>query len=120
MGCRATDEAWQQGCVARGSEAVPLTEFQRRLLAELAETPNDERYLVGDAAMHLAPNSTRYSDDLDFFHDSEARVASAYAQDSETLLRAGYSVHVQPTLLDPVVIFPQYYRHKEETDWLLK
>ena len=84
--------------MARGGEAVPLTEFQRRLLAELAATPNDERYLAGGAAMHFAPNSTRYSDDLDFFHDSEARVASAYAQDSETLLRAGYSVDVQLTL----------------------
>lgn len=35
--------------------------FQRALLATLAATPNDERYLVG-AAMHFAPTSTRYSD----------------------------------------------------------
>lgn len=43
--------------------------------------PTDDRYLAGGAAMHFAPNSTRYSDDLDFFHDSEERVATAFAAD---------------------------------------
>jgi hypothetical protein len=77
---------------------VPLTEFQRRLLADLAATPADDRYLAGGAAMHFAPNSTRYSDDLDFFHDTEARVASAFGRDRETLQRAGYAVDVELTL----------------------
>jgi hypothetical protein len=57
--------------MAYSGTPVPLTEFQRRLLADLA--PSDDRYLAGGAAMHFAPNSTRYSDDLDFFHDSGAR-----------------------------------------------
>ncbi len=48
--------------------------------------------------MHFAPNSTRYSDDLDFFHDSEARVASAFASDRGTLQRAGYAVDVELSL----------------------
>ena len=65
--------------MAGGGALVPLTPFQRRLLADLAATPNDDRYLAGGAALHFAPNSTRYSDDLDFFHDSEARVAAAFA-----------------------------------------
>jgi hypothetical protein len=77
---------------------VPLTEFQRRLLADLAATPADDRYLAGGAAMHFAPNSTRYSDDLDFFHDTEARVASAFARDRETLQQAGYEVDLLLTL----------------------
>jgi hypothetical protein len=74
---------------------VPLTDFQRALLATLAAAPTDERYLAGGAAMHFAPNSTRYSDDLDFFHDSEARVASAFARDRDTLARAEYAVAVE-------------------------
>ncbi len=82
----------------RGCEVVPLTEFQRRLLADLAVTQADDRYLAGGAAMHFAANSTRYSDDLDFFHDSEERVAKAFARDRETLDRAGYSVDVHLTL----------------------
>lgn len=74
---------------------MPLTAFQRELLAQLARSPNDERYLAGGAAIHFDPRSTRYSDDLDFFHDSEARVASAFTRDRETLERGGYEVEVE-------------------------
>lgn len=77
---------------------MPLTVFQRRLLAELAGTPNEDRYLAGGAALHFAPNSTRYSDDLDFFHDSEARVASAFTADRAVLENAGYEVEVEMAL----------------------
>jgi hypothetical protein len=84
--------------VARRGEAVPLTEFQRVLLAELAKVPTDDRYLAGGAAMHFAPHSTRYSDDLDFFHDSEERVAAAFAADRERLELAGYGVAVEQSL----------------------
>ena len=81
-----------------GGAAVPLTTFQRRLLAILAAVPDDDRYLAGGAALHFAPNSTRYSDDLDFFHDSEARVASAFGRDRETLQNAGCGVDVELSL----------------------
>ncbi|MBI4420476.1 MAG: hypothetical protein HY560_06590 [Gemmatimonadetes bacterium] len=77
---------------------MPLTPFQRALLAELAAEPTDERYLAGGAAMHFAPNSARYSDDLDFFHDSEARVASAFAVDRNRLQQAGYRLEVELSL----------------------
>ena len=73
---------------------MPLTPFQRELLATLASSPNDDRYLAGGAAMHFAPHSKRYSDDLDFFHDSEERVATAFDQDRATLSSHGYEVHV--------------------------
>ena len=63
---------------------MPLSKFQRALLAELAKAPTDDRYLAGGAAMHFAPSSTRYSDDLDFFHDSDARVATAFAAGRST------------------------------------
>jgi hypothetical protein len=77
---------------------VPLTRFQRALLAELAATPNDDRYLAGGAALHFAPNSIRYSDDLDFFHDSADRVARAFAADRALLDAAGYQVRVESSL----------------------
>jgi hypothetical protein len=64
----------------------------------LAVPPTDDRYLAGGAAMHFSPNSTRYSDDLDFFHDSEARVASAFAADRERLQRAGYALEIELSL----------------------
>jgi hypothetical protein len=74
---------------------VPLTPFQRALLAVLAAEPTEDRYLAGGAAIHFAPNSARYSDDLDFFHDSEARVAAAFAADRARLERAGYTVDIE-------------------------
>lgn len=74
---------------------MPLTAFQQAVLRTLATAPNDSRYLAGGAALHFTPNSLRYSEDLDFFHDSEARVASAFAADRECLVRAGHTVEVE-------------------------
>ena len=84
--------------MARGGRPLPLTIFQRELLATLSSTPNDDRYLAGGAAMHFAPQSSRYSDDLDFFHDSETRVAAAFAQDRDTLTTAGYDIDIELVL----------------------
>ncbi len=81
--------------MAGGGEAVPLTDFQGALLVTLAAAPNEDRYLAGGAAIHFAPTSTRYSDDLDFFHDSEVRVAKAFAADRALLDEAGYAVEVE-------------------------
>lgn len=77
---------------------MPLTAFQRALLAELAAAPTDDRYLAGGAALHFAPNSVRYSDDLDFFHDSVGRVARAFAADRARLEAAGYEVRIESSL----------------------
>lgn len=74
---------------------MPLTDLQGSLLALLAPNRIPASYLAGGAAIHFAPNSVRYSDDLDFFHDSEARVASAFAADTATLAAAGYDVSVE-------------------------
>ena len=74
---------------------MPLTEFQQALLAELAKGQTDDRYLAGGAALHFEPNSTRYSHDLDFFHDSVERVASTFSADRARLEAAGYGVTVE-------------------------
>jgi hypothetical protein len=96
---------------------MPLTDFQRVLLAELAKMPTDDRYLAGGAALHFAPNSTRYSDDLDFFHDSETRVATAFAADRGRLEGAGYGVDVELSL--PGFVRAVVRRGKDATrvDW---
>jgi hypothetical protein len=96
---------------------VPLTAFQRQLLADLAASPTDDRYLAGGAAMHFAPNSTRYSDDLDFFHDSEARVAAAFAADRETLRQAGYVVDVELSLPGFVRAVVRHGEQATRVDW---
>jgi hypothetical protein len=96
---------------------VPLTQFQRALLAELAAEPTEERYLAGGAAMHFAPNSARYSDDLDFFHDSEARVAAAFAADRDRLQRAGYTIEVELSLPGFVRAVVSHGADATRVDW---
>ena len=74
---------------------MPLTDFQREILAMLASSHAPDSYLAGGAALHFAPNSLRYSHDLDFFHDSAERVATAFAEDTLLLEAAGYGLDLQ-------------------------
>jgi hypothetical protein len=73
---------------------VPLTSFQAAIAELLAVNRSPDSYLAGGSAMHIEPNSKRYSNDLDYFHDSEARVATAFAQDRQLLEGSGYTVEV--------------------------
>lgn len=74
---------------------MPLTSFQQEVLAELAASEGArERYLAGGAALHFSPNSVRFSDDLDFFHDTVAQVGRAFEADRSILEAAGYGVEV--------------------------
>ena len=80
-------------------ETVPLTEFQATLARLLSENRTFDSYLAGGAAIMIEPNTTRYSRDLDYFHDSEARVAEAFDADRRLLDAGGYSIDVD--LLQP-------------------
>lgn len=96
---------------------MPLTELQREILATLAPSRSDEGYLAGGAALHVSPNSTRYSHDLDFFHDSSQRVAEAYQKDVTLLEEADFGVEIvfsQPGFIRAIVS-----RDEESTqiDW---
>jgi hypothetical protein len=73
---------------------VPLTGFQAGLARLLAGNRTPDSHLAGGAALHLEPNSRRYSNDLDFFHDSVERVASAFAEDRALLENDGFLVTV--------------------------
>jgi hypothetical protein len=74
---------------------MPLTPFQRRVALLLAVNRSEDSHLGGGAALHLQPNSQRVSNDLDFFHDSEARVAQAFAADRLLLGERGFVVSVE-------------------------
>ena len=85
---------------------MPLTDFQRRLLALLAPARASEGYLAGGSALHFEPNSARYSHDLEFFHDSTERVASAFETDGALLEGRGYHARLvfsQPGFIRAVV-----------------
>jgi len=74
---------------------MPLTRFQEAVARLLSAGRSEESHLAGGAALHLEPNSKRYSNDLDYFHDSDGRVASAFADDRGRLESNGYGVEVE-------------------------
>ena len=77
---------------------MPLTDFQIALAACLAENRTFDSYLAGGAAILIEPNTERYSNDLDYFHDSEQRVADAFAADRTLLEAHGYTLRVDLNL----------------------
>jgi hypothetical protein len=85
---------------------LPLSGFQRELGRLLAKNRSEDSYLAGDAAILAQPRSTRFSQDIAYFHDSAARVAKAFKDDQDTLTRAGIAVETdisQPGYIRAVV-----------------
>jgi hypothetical protein len=85
---------------------MPLTDYQASLARLLSGNRTFDSYLAGGAAILIEPNTTRFSRDLDYFHDSEARVAEAFAADRDLLKRDGYEIDVdlnQPGYVRAVV-----------------
>ena len=106
LGCRAAHAQRRPSRLGRGGQAIPLTAFQARLARLVATNRSDDSYLAGGAALHFEPNTKRYSNDLDYFHDSVERVARAFEQDRALLEDGGYDVQVdmrQPGFIRAVV-----------------
>jgi hypothetical protein len=74
---------------------MPLTEMQKQLGRLLACNRSEQSYLAGGAAILSVPNSTRYSLDLDYFHDSTERVSSAYNADKKILEESGFKLQLE-------------------------
>ena len=77
---------------------MPLTPYQEEVARLLSANRTYDSYLAGGAAIHLEPHTTRYSNDLDYFHDSVERVAEAFLQDQGRLTEAGHEVTVEMRL----------------------
>lgn len=96
---------------------MPLTDYQASLARVLSENRTFDSYLAGGAAILIEPNTMRYSRDLDYFHDSEARVAEAFAADRSMLETSGYSIDVdlnQPGFVRAIV---RQGEHAAKVDW---
>lgn len=73
---------------------MPLTPFQEQVARLLSSNRTFDSYLAGGAAIHLEPNTTRYSNDLDYFHDSVERLADAFRADESALRAAGFDAAI--------------------------
>lgn len=71
---------------------MTLTPFQTQIALLLAQNRTPDSHLAGRAALHFKPNTLRYSNDLDNFHDSAERVLSAFDQDEKVLIQNNYTV----------------------------
>ena len=74
---------------------MPLTAFQAEIVRLIRTNRTPDSYLAGGAAIHLEPNTVRYSHDLDYFHDTPERVASAYEADRRCLVGEGFEVELK-------------------------
>lgn len=71
---------------------MPLTEVQARVLRLLAAGRSPESYVAGATVLHRSPDSPRYSQDVDFFHDVAESVALCAEADATSLRSAGATV----------------------------
>lgn len=96
---------------------MPLTDHQSRVALLLAANRTFDSYLAGGAAILIEPNTARFSRDLDYFHDTETRVAEAFAADRDSLETAGYAIDAdlnQPGYVRAVV---EKDGHATKVEW---
>lgn len=96
---------------------MPLTEYQASLARLLSENRSFDSYLAGGAAILIEPSTTRFSRDLDYFHDSEARVAEAFAADRQLLEAGGYTLDVDLSQLGYVRAIVRRDGHATKVEW---
>lgn len=71
---------------------MPLTAFQSETLRLLAAPRSRESFLAGRTVLNAAPDSPRYSKDLDIFHDVEQSVISNAETDAALLQQPAYRI----------------------------
>jgi hypothetical protein len=82
---------------------MPITDFQRDIFKLLKSGRSPDSYVAGGTAIHRDAQSLRYSNDIDFFHDSDEAVTLAYDHDTKALKKAGYNLQV-------LILQPSFYR----------
>ncbi|MCY3789535.1 MAG: hypothetical protein OXH63_12190 [Gemmatimonadetes bacterium] len=71
---------------------MPLSAFQQSILRLLAQNRSPESYVAGATVLHQIPDSPRFSDDLDMFHDVEDCVARSAEFDVAVLDANGFAI----------------------------
>ena len=75
---------------------MPLSEFQKTVLAVLATNRSPESHFAGGIIANASDTSPRYSRDFDIFHEVAAEVVRASEADIDSLRRAHFSVEPAP------------------------
>jgi len=96
---------------------MPLTPFQSQLALLLSQNRTEDSHLAGGAALHSQENSLRYSEDLDFFHDSEVRVASAFQSDRLLLEKNNYTYTIEMNQPGYIRCLVSLKEHSTKVEW---
>ena len=91
---------WRPRRLAGGarSHSMPLTAFQKDVLAVLAANRSEERHFARGSLLNAADDSPRFSRDFDVVHDVTAEVVRASEHDVASLRAARVSVETLSTL----------------------
>jgi predicted nucleotidyltransferase component of viral defense system len=73
---------------------MPLTPFQIAVLALLKSHRNPDSFIAGGIAIHRSNSSSRYSNDIDFFHDTDEAVSLTAQLDIDLLKDNSYQVQI--------------------------
>src|SRR5437764_15153057 len=71
---------------------MPLTAFQKRVLAVLAANRSEESHFAGGIVLNAPDDSARFSRDFDIFHELAAEVVRSSERDVASLRAAGFQV----------------------------
>jgi hypothetical protein len=74
---------------------MPLTVIQLEVLKAISANRSPESHIAGGVALNYAPESPRFSEDIDIFHDVEEAVIKASDRDVGCLETAGFTVERQ-------------------------
>lgn len=96
---------------------MPLTKFQTRILQFLAAHRDPESYVAGSTPLNRS--RSRFSEDVDVFHDREERVAYAAEKDVAALKSAG--LHVVWLRRQPAIYSAEIREGKDHTllEWVV-
>lgn len=84
---------------------MPVTPFQHEVLHLLRAHRNPNSYVAGGIAIHRSKLSLRRSNDIDFFHDTDAAVVASALADIDVLRKNGYHAEIlldQPSFVRAV------------------
>ncbi|HEU5068825.1 MAG TPA: nucleotidyl transferase AbiEii/AbiGii toxin family protein [Verrucomicrobiae bacterium] len=73
---------------------MPLTTFQKEILAVLAANRSEESHFAGGIVLNAADDSPRFSHDFDIFHEIAEEVARSSDRDVAALRAAGFQVTI--------------------------
>ncbi len=71
---------------------MPLTDFQREVLAVIVGNRSEASHFAGGLVLNASVDSPRFSKDFDFFHDAVEALAEASERDVAALRAAGFEV----------------------------